>query len=150
MSPPSVLIVDDNPNDIDMVRIAFEMRDAVVQIDAVAQSDQAVIRLHQAVAERRSPDLIILDRHMPRIDGYEVIAAMKGDGLIDHIPVVMLSSSHLALDEQRCVHAGAQAFFRKPESLEELMVLSEHLCTYLRRDADLRRDDDQARPATLT
>jgi CheY-like chemotaxis protein len=130
-SEPTVLIVDDNPHDIDLVRIAFEMSHIAVRIDAVMDSSHAVARLHDALMGPHRPNLIILDLHMPHLDGCEVITAMRKEGLLHQIPVVMLSSSRQALDHQRCLHAGARAFYQKPECLEDLVTLATHLSELL-------------------
>lgn len=137
MTPPSatriprVLVVDDNPGDIELVRIAFEMGDLAVQIEAIDDGLAAVRRLMTCATTRTLPDLVLLDLNMPRANGLEVLDLMRGAGLLARIPVVVLSTSAQADDRRLCLERGAREFHTKPEHIRELVHLVEGLKPYL-------------------
>jgi two-component system response regulator len=129
-SAPHVMVIDDDPGDIELMRIAFEMCQIQVHIDASPDGMQAVERLRQAIAEKHAPELIILDLNLPRMDGCDVMTAMRGDGLTERIPVVVVSTSQSAQDKERCLKAGASAFYSKPDNIDGLLILARTLYTY--------------------
>ncbi len=131
-SAPHVLIVDDEPGDIELMRIAFEMCQIPVCIVAAADGAQAMELLRQSISSRQEPELVVLDLNMPRMDGWAVIAALRAIGLTERIPVIVLSTSRHREDMERCLKAGASAFFSKPDDLGQLLTLTRTLSTYFR------------------
>jgi CheY-like chemotaxis protein len=126
-----LLIVDDDPGDIELMRIAFGLCTTAVCIDSAADGLHAIQLLRRAIAECQRPALILLDLNMPRMDGCEVIARMRQEGLSTGVPIVMLSKSREVGDEKRCLKAGACAFHTKPDSVEGLVDLARMLSGYL-------------------
>ncbi len=129
---PQVLIVDDDPEDIELMRIAFELCQFQVHVDAAGDGLLAIQQLRQSVAACHRPRLILLDLHMPRMDGCAVIAGMRCEGLHACIPIVIWSTSQDAADHKRSLMAGATAFHAKPDSVEGLVALARELHGYLR------------------
>ena len=114
MEKPKILIVDDDPD----LRQALRLRLRANQYDTVSAVDgySAI-----ALAYKERPDLIILDLGLPAGDGYVVLERLQKDDKLSDIPVVVLTARDAPSGEQRCMHAGAAAFFQKPADNAELL-----------------------------
>ena len=97
-----VLLVEDNPDDVIMIREAFEQSLTPVQLYVVSNAEQAIkfVRRTDAVAPR--PSLILLDLNLPIRNGLEVLADLKGDDEFLSIPIVVLTTSRAPNDIERC------------------------------------------------
>jgi CheY-like chemotaxis protein len=129
---PTILVVDDNPGDIELVRIAFEMSDMPVRMDWVTDGHEAMRRLERTVDRVADlPELILLDLNMPRANGFEVLRFLRDQGLTERVPVVVLSTSRQAEDRRRCLELGAREFRTKPELIRDLVDMVRSLQPYL-------------------
>jgi len=126
-----LLIVDDNPGDIELVRIACEMAGLQVVIESVSDGIEAIRRLSTATTDKTLPALVLLDLNMPRANGFEVLDFMCVRHLVDQVPVVVLSTSRQPEDRRRCLALGARAMHSKPESIQDLRRLVEDFRVYL-------------------
>ena len=105
-----ILLVDDNPHDVELALSAFQ--DCGDHEVTVAGSGPEALA---ALQERRPlPDLILLDLKMPQMDGLAVLDAVRGAAATRSIPVVMLSTSGEERDIQDCYAHGASAYVIKP------------------------------------
>lgn len=114
-----ILLVEDSPTDAELTINALResnMANQVVWVkDGVAALDYVFRR--GAYAERpadNAPHLIVLDLQMPKLNGIEVLRALKGDARSRHIPVVVLTSSQLERDVKECYQLGVNSFVSKP------------------------------------
>jgi len=116
-----VLIVEDNPHDVRLTTEA--LRDARTSSDIHVAQDGAealaFVRREGAYAGAPEPDLVFLDLNIPKIDGHEVLQAMKADARLRHIPVVVLSSSARDSDVERAYDEQASTYVRKPSDLDQ-------------------------------
>ena len=128
---PSVLIVDDNPSDVELLRIAFEMSEIAVHLESAADGLSAVQRLVMAATLGTLPDLVLLDLNMPRANGLEVLGSLRRDRRLNRIPVVVLSTSSQWEDRRRCLELGARDFHTKPEHIRDLVQLVQSFQHYL-------------------
>ena len=105
--PAKVLVVDDDPVIQKLLRVNFEMEgyDVLSAADGAEGLDQA---------RAGQPDVIILDVMMPKMNGLEVLAALKADAGTDAIPVILLSAKAQAGDVQAGLDRGADAYVTKP------------------------------------
>lgn len=126
-----ILIVDDNPGDIELVRIAFEMAGLPVVIESVADGIEAMRLLSTAARDKTLPAMVLLDLNMPRANGFEVLDFMCVRHLVDQVPVVVLSTSRQIEDRRRCLALGARSMHSKPESIQDLRRLVEDFRVYL-------------------
>jgi CheY-like chemotaxis protein len=112
----SILIIEDNPTDVLLMREA--LADAKLHVDLhVAQDGVAgleFLRRLGAHAQAPRPDLILLDLNMPRKSGLEVLTEIKADASLRAIPVVMLSTSSAEDDLARAYAAHVNCYIRKP------------------------------------
>ncbi len=127
MKEPGVtlLLVDNEPNDVDLFRIAIENSSLGVSLHTVEDGQQAIEYLEGqgAFADRWShplPDVILTDLHMPRKDGFELLRWLKGSPSLKGVPVVVFSGSFKLAEEQQAYRLGAKRFLVKPLSLVEL------------------------------
>lgn len=128
---PHILIIDDNPGDIELIRTAFEIAGVEALVDACPDGIEAMRFIDQAVPGGDLPTLMLLDLNMPRANGFEVLAFLRERHLVERIPVVVLSTSAQAGDRQRCLALGARKMFTKPESFPALRLLVGELQGYL-------------------
>ncbi|MFE3199402.1 response regulator [Embleya sp. NPDC055664] len=113
----TVLLVEDDPGDALMIEEALLDRERGHTLCRVADGMEALewLRTHAR------PDLVILDLNMPRMDGREVLSAMKADERWRTIPVVVLSTSAAPDDVRRSYDLHANAFVTKPVELESFL-----------------------------
>jgi CheY-like chemotaxis protein len=116
-SPPrSVLLVEDDPGDVLLIREAFAEHELGELLTVVDNGVDALrmIRGEDEFADRDRPDLVLLDLNLPRMSGDEVLAAIKSDDELATIPVIVLSTSEADEDVLRSYQLHANAFITKP------------------------------------
>ena len=109
----SILLVDDEPNIA--VSLEYLMRREGYEVRVASDGDAAL----QCVRERK-PDLLLLDVMMPKRDGYEVCQTLRSDPATADIKIVVLTAKGGAIEGEKALALGADAFFSKPFGLEEL------------------------------
>ena len=110
-----VLVVDDNPQNTELVQAYLEslpvqIATAVDGLDAMAQ------------AERFKPDLILLDVMMPKMSGFEVCQKIKGNPALRDTVIIMVTALHEVGDFERAVECGCDDFLTKPVNKLELVT----------------------------
>ena len=123
-----VLVVEDNPADVYLLQYALEELRAPCHLTVTQDGDEAMRLL---VDGGQLPDLVVLDLHLPRKSGDEVLAEMKADARLRSIPVAVLSSVQSPADAQRIRELQASAFLTKPSSLDEYLELGRALLALL-------------------
>ncbi|MFP4498148.1 MAG: response regulator transcription factor [Vulcanimicrobiota bacterium] len=121
MDRKKVLIVDDEAHIVELVRVCLEDTDYDIleAYDGQEALDKATDEL---------PDLILLDVMLPKMDGYEVCKALKGNENTSSIPIVMLTAKRQEVDKVKGFQAGADSYMTKPFSpLRLLTELEERL-----------------------
>jgi CheY-like chemotaxis protein len=118
-----VLLVDDDPGDTLMIREAFEHNKVRNALASVADGVQAMqyLRREGEYGDVSRPDLILLDLNLPRKDGRQVLAEIKGDPALSTIPVVVLTTSHAEEDVLRSYQLHANAYVTKPVDFERFI-----------------------------
>jgi CheY-like chemotaxis protein len=110
LEPIDVLLVEDDPGDTLMIREAFADNKVRNRLNVVGDGVEAMEFLRSS--ER--PDLVLLDLNLPRMDGREVLAEIKGDPELRSIPVVVLTTSKAEEDILRSYDLHANAYVTKP------------------------------------
>ena len=113
MNAPSILIVDDEPNNLDV--IVAQLSDCDYQIHYASSGQEALSSL-----DIYNPDLILLDVMMPGINGIEVCQQIKAMPKWQAVPIVMVTALSSKADLAKCLDAGADDFISKPVNPEEL------------------------------
>lgn len=125
-----ILLVEDNPMDVDLTRRAFNRRKIKHPIE-VARDGEEVLGLISAWEERRPlPILILLDLKLPKVDGLEVLRQLKSHPRFHVIPVVVLSTSTEDSDIQVAYQEGANSYIVKPVDFDQFMQIVEHIQIY--------------------
>ncbi|MER7475422.1 response regulator [Micromonospora sp. NPDC000018] len=120
-SPVRILVVDDDPGDVLMIEEALADSDVDKVIDVVSDGQEAMEFLRQEGRHTgaRRPDVILLDLNMPRMDGRQVLGAVKGDEDLRTIPIVVLTTSNADTDIVGSYTLQANAYVTKPIDLDD-------------------------------
>jgi two-component system, chemotaxis family, response regulator Rcp1 len=118
--PAHVLLVEDNPGDVVLVREALRGAEVDCELTAVGDGEAALayLRREGAFGAAAAPDLVVCDLNLPRRDGREVLEAIREDPALRVIPVVMLTSSAAERDVTACYERGANSYVVKPRDLD--------------------------------
>lgn len=122
-SPIRILLVEDNPGDVRLTIEALKDGKMDNPLDAVRDGVEALayLRREGIYADKPRPDLILLDLNLPRMDGREVLAAIKEDPSLRQIPVVVLTTSQAEQDILKSYHLHANCFITKPVDLDQFV-----------------------------
>ena len=112
----SVLLVEDDPGDVLLIREAFSDRKVGNVLSIVSDGVEAMryVRREGEYADRERPDLVLLDLNLPRKSGAEVLEEIKSDPSLATIPVVVLTTSRAEADVLRSYELHANAYITKP------------------------------------
>ena len=118
-----ILLVEDDPGDVVLIREAFEDVKLRNRLHHVSDGVEALefLRGEGAHAGAPRPDLVLLDLNLPRMDGREVLRAVKGDEALRSIPVVVLTTSEAEEDVLRSYELHANAYVTKPVDFERFI-----------------------------
>jgi CheY-like chemotaxis protein len=114
VTAPTVLVVDDDPDIVDMTRLMLE--EGGYRVIAAHSGPEALRRLEEV-----RPDLILLDINMPEMDGWQVLRVLKVDERTLDIPVAMFSIKMEMRDKLHGAQEGAYDYITKPFSCDELL-----------------------------
>lgn len=114
-----ILLVDDNPNDLELALIAFEKMGRSPEV-IVARSGQEALQL--LLDSANLPDVVLLDLNMPQMDGLAVLSAIRAQAGLEGLPIVMLSTSREERDIRACYQRGASAYVVKPVEFEKFLT----------------------------
>lgn len=131
----TVLLVEDDLNDIFLVKRAFKMANLETPLQVVTDGEEATHYLSGdgKYSNRKAypiPKLIVMDIKMPRMTGFDVLEWIKKDGALRRIPVIIVSSSNRPEDIDRAYELGANAYMVKPVSYRAVERLFETITHY--------------------
>ena len=114
-----ILMVEDNPGDVELAREALETGKLHNRLHVVDDGVKAMafLRRQDPYGDAPRPDLVLLDLNLPRKDGREVLAEVKADDDLKRIPVVVLTSSQAESDVLKSYNLHANAYVAKPLNL---------------------------------
>ena len=120
-----ILLVEDNPHDLELTLIALERSQLANEVIVVRDGADALDYLHVrgAFAEREhgNPAVVLLDLKLPKVDGLEVLGAIRENPALKSLPVVMLTSSREEQDLVRSYELGVNAYVVKPVDFKEFV-----------------------------
>jgi CheY-like chemotaxis protein len=127
-----ILLVDDSENDRILLTEALRGVDPELRVHQVCDGEECLdfLRRQGAYAAAAAPDLVLLDLHLRRLDGTEVLAEMQADLALRHIPVVVLSTSASSHEITMVYQRGCRAYMVKPASFHEMRRRLGVLITY--------------------
>jgi CheY-like chemotaxis protein len=122
---PPILLVDDTPDDVELTRLVFRQHRLRVRIVVARDGVEAVDYLWRRgrFSRRRPghPRLVLLDNHLPRMDGAAVLARVKGDPEFCTVPVIEMLSNPEELEDRQSREPAADAWLIKPLEFEPFM-----------------------------
>lgn len=123
--PIEVLLVEDSPGDVRLTREAFREANGSIRLHVTMDGVEAMdfLRHEGAHAGAPRPDLILLDLNLPRMDGREVLAAIKADEGLSTIPAIILTTSEAEADILRSYQLRANCYLTKPVQLAAFEAL---------------------------
>lgn len=125
-----ILLVEDNPMDVDLTRRAFARQQVLYPIQVARDGEEALQRLQDWEAGAVLPVLVLLDLKLPKVDGLEVLRAIKTHPRFHMLPVIVLSTSGEDRDIQTAYQEGANSYIVKPVDFDRFIEVVEHLQTY--------------------
>jgi CheY-like chemotaxis protein len=125
----TVLMADDDPEDCWLAIESFAESGAKAAFSCVLDGIELMNYLteHSRVEAKRLPDLILLDLNMPQKDGREALIEIKSEPALQHIPIVILTTSEEQEDVDLTLKAGAESFITKPATFDEWVEMMRSL-----------------------
>src|SRR5690606_25825396 len=124
---PPILLVEDNPMDLDLTLRAFSKRNFSNEIIVARDGEEALAWLPRCDAGERMPAVVLLDINLPRASGLEVLRAFRAHELARHIPVVVLTSSRDDRDLKTAYDLGVNSYIEKPVSFNKFIDVAAHI-----------------------
>lgn len=134
-TPIDILLVEDNPDDIDLTLYALRRNNLANSIHIVRDGEEALdfIFCRGKYAERKfdePPKVVLLDLKLPKVDGLEVLRVMKADRRTKPVPVVVMTSSKEQRDMVEGYQLGVNSYIQKPVDFDEFRNLINQLGFY--------------------
>jgi CheY-like chemotaxis protein len=130
-----ILLVEDNPDDIELIQRALRKYNIKVQVEVVQDGEKALDYLFARgeFAEQEGealPLVVLLDLKLPKVDGLEVLKALRADSRTKTLPIVVLTSSTQEEDVEQAYRSGANSFLHKPVNFGDFRQLVQQLGIY--------------------
>jgi two-component system response regulator len=129
---PEVLLVDDNPADVDLMREILGSSKRRYHVSSVGDGEEAIAFLHRRgkYTDAPCPDLVILDLNLPRKDGRAVLKELKTDSLFYKIPIVVFTTSQSSSDITKSYALGANCYIQKPVDFDQFRATVKNVGFY--------------------
>jgi CheY-like chemotaxis protein len=121
--PAEILLVEDSENDVVLTRMGFERAKLAVNLHHVRDGEQCMefLRKQGSYAAAPTPDIIMLDLNMPRMDGREVLAEISADQDLCHLPVVILTTSSEEQEILKMYKLRCSSYIVKPVDFDQFV-----------------------------
>lgn len=127
----TILLAEDNPQDVELTLEALAEHNLANNVDVVRDGAEAMEYLKREGQfknrKKGSPAVLLLDIKMPRMDGIEVLDAIRSDEKLKTLPVVMLTSSREEPDLKRCYALGVNAYVVKPVNFADFIFAAKNI-----------------------
>ena len=130
MMENQILHVEDNPDDVMLMNLAFNRAGISARLQVVSDGDAAITTLEQSALNGGAPVCVLLDVKLPRVSGLEVLAWIREQPHLRRLPVILLTSSSQTADINRAYDLGANSFLVKPPDLDSLTQLVKTVAHY--------------------
>jgi CheY-like chemotaxis protein len=125
-----ILLVEDNPMDVDLTKRAFVKRKLANPLEVARDGEEALTWIAKWDAGQQRPLVILLDLNLPKLSGIEVLRVLKSHPVYKTIPVVILTTSKEDKDLHEAYVNGVNSYIVKPVSFENFMNVAEHIQLY--------------------
>ena len=122
-TPVEILLVEDNPGDVDLTIEALEEGRVANHLSVVEDGAEALafLRREEPYQDAPRPDLVLLDLNLPGVDGFEVLTLVKQDEQLKKIPIIVMTTSDAEHDILKSYNLHANAYVTKPLDVEEFI-----------------------------
>ncbi|MFN7122299.1 MAG: response regulator [Hydrogenophaga sp.] len=127
---PPILLVEDNPMDLDLTLRAFNKKKFSNTIQIARDGEEALAFFARWEAGEPLPAVILLDINLPKVNGLEVLQKLKSHAEFRRIPVVVLTSSRENSDLKTAYDLGVNSYIEKPVSFSKFIEVAEHIELY--------------------
>jgi CheY-like chemotaxis protein len=129
---PHILHIEDSESDIEFLRFAFEESSVTARFTAIRDGAAALRHVDALVTgEAPLPDLILLDLKLPKVNGHAILAHIRAQPALAHVPVIILSGTPNIVEHRRSLELGATVHIVKPMGVTESLSLVKQLQAYL-------------------
>lgn len=125
-----ILLVDDNPMDVDLTLRAFKRRKLANPVEVARDGEEALAWIPRWEAGEPRPVVILLDINMPKVSGLEVLRQLKSHPVFRTIPVVLLTTSAVSQDVETAYQHGANSYIVKPVDFDQFMEVAAQIQAY--------------------
>ncbi len=125
----AILLIEDNPDDAELTRIAFAEAGVDYRLQVVGDGVQALAYLRGS-APADLPSLVLLDLNLPKLDGREVLEAIRAEPATRSLPVVVLTTSAEPFDVDKVYELGANSYIQKPVEFERFVDVVRQIGLY--------------------
>ncbi len=117
----TILLIEDNPGDVRLTQEAFKEGSKNVTLDVVMDGVEAINYLYKngQYSDKKSPDLILLDLNLPKMDGREVLEKVKNDDNLRRIPIIVLTTSDADQDILKSYNLHVNCYLNKPVDFDK-------------------------------
>jgi CheY-like chemotaxis protein len=123
--PDHILLAEDSPADVGLVRLALREQNFNHILHVATDGEEAIAFIEKADLDSNvaGPDLLLLDMHLPRYSGEQILQRLRSTERYAQTPVVVMTSSDSPADQDRAEKHAALFYFRKPSRLDEFIQL---------------------------
>lgn len=132
VEPTRILLVEDDPNDVELIQLAFRNHSLVNQIDLVTDGEQALQYLlgHNELLPRPLPRFVLLDLKLPKISGIRVLQTLRSHPRTQRLIVVVMTSSQEDSDLITCYDLGVNSYVVKPLDFQQFLSVARDVGLY--------------------
>jgi CheY-like chemotaxis protein len=128
--PPPILLVEDNPMDVDLALRAFRRRRLTNPVEVARDGEEALGWIARWEKGEAPPAVILLDLKLPRVDGLEVLRQLKAHPEFRSVPVVVLTTSKESHDVKRAYELGVNSYIVKPVDFDKFVEVASQIEVY--------------------
>jgi CheY-like chemotaxis protein len=125
-----ILLVEDNPMDLDLTRRAFTRRRLANPLMVARDGAEAIALVHNWAITEPPPAVVLLDLKLPKVDGLEVLRAIRTHPQMGTVPVVILTTSSEDQDVQMAYRLGANSYIVKPVDFDKFVAVVDQIDLY--------------------
>ena len=141
--PVQIVIAEDNPADVKLVHMALRDAGLNCSLRVVGDGAQAIALIETLDADSKAApiDLLLLDMHLPKYDGEDVLKRLRSTERHAQTPVIVMTTSNAPQDHEKALKNAAVYYFMKPSSVKEFLQLGEIILDILRRRTGRQAED---------
>lgn len=125
-----IMLVDDNPMDVELTQRAFQYSRLTNPLVVARDGEEALAWVPRWEAGEPRPAVILIDINMPRVNGLEVLQALRAHAVSANLPVVMLTTSSTSRDIETAYQYGANSYIVKPVDFDRFREIAEQIRLY--------------------